>query len=68
MFFLFINSLNGKYVKSGPSGAPTRGKTEALPTGKNFFSVDARGLPTESAWSVGCKSSSQIIVPSFSIS
>jgi cobaltochelatase CobN len=57
----FINSLNGKYVKSGPSGAPTRGKTEALPTGKNFFSVDSRGLPTESAWSVGCKSASQII-------
>jgi len=28
----FINSLNGQYVKSGPSGAPTRGKTEALPT------------------------------------
>ncbi len=57
----FINSLNGKYVKSGPSGAPTRGKTESLPTGKNFFSVDSRGLPTESAWSVGCKSASQII-------
>ncbi|WP_288262518.1 cobaltochelatase subunit CobN [uncultured Prochlorococcus sp.] len=57
----FINSLNGKYVKSGPSGAPTRGKTEALPTGKNFFSVDSRGLPTESAWIVGCKSASQIL-------
>ncbi len=57
----FINSLNGQYVKSGPSGAPTRGKTEALPTGKNFFSVDSRGLPTESAWIVGCKSASQIL-------
>ncbi len=57
----FINSLNGQYVKSGPSGAPTRGKTEALPTGKNFFSVDSRGLPTESAWSVGCQSASQIL-------
>jgi len=55
----FINSLNGQYVKSGPSGAPTRGKTETLPTGKNFFSVDSRGLPTESAWSVGCQSASQ---------
>ena len=32
----FINSLNGHYVNSGPSGAPTRGKTEVLPTGKNF--------------------------------
>ncbi|MDC3176014.1 cobaltochelatase subunit CobN, partial [Prochlorococcus sp. AH-716-D13] len=32
-----------------------------LPTGKNFFSVDSRGLPTESAWIVGCESASQII-------
>ena len=53
--------IRDRYVKSGPSGAPTRGKTEALPTGKNFFSVDARGLPTESAWCVGCNSASQII-------
>ena len=53
--------MKGQYVKSGPSGAPTRGKTEALPTGKNFFSVDSRGLPTESAWIVGCKSASQIL-------
>ena len=57
----FINALNGIYVNSGPSGAPTRGKTEVLPTGKNFFSVDSRGLPTESAWIVGCQSASQII-------
>ena len=57
----FINSLNGEYVQSGPSGAPTRGKTEALPTGKNFFSIDARGLPTETAWHVGSKSGSQIL-------
>ena len=57
----FIESLNGIYINSGPSGAPTRGKTEALPTGKNFFSVDSRGLPTESAWIVGSKSASQIL-------
>ncbi|ABM72168.1 cobalamin biosynthetic protein CobN [Prochlorococcus marinus str. MIT 9515] len=57
----FINSLKGLYVNSGPSGAPTRGKTEVLPTGKNFFSIDSRGLPTESAWIVGCQSASQIV-------
>ncbi len=57
----FINSLKGIYVSSGPSGAPTRGKTEVLPTGKNFYSIDSRGLPTESAWIVGCQSASQII-------
>ncbi len=57
----FIKALNGVYINSGPSGAPTRGKTEVLPTGKNFFSIDSRGLPTESAWIVGCESASQII-------
>ena len=59
--FAFINSLKGHYVNSGPSGAPTRGKTEVLPTGKNFYSIDSRGLPTESAWIVGSQSASQII-------
>ena len=57
----FIKALNGVYINSGPSGAPTRGKTEVLPTGKNFFSIDSRGLPTESAWIAGCESASQII-------
>ena len=59
--FAFINSLKGHYVNSGPSGAPTRGKTEVLPTGKNFYSIDSRGLPTESAWIVGSQSATQII-------
>ena len=57
----FLKSLCGQFVKSGPSGAPTRGNLEVLPTGKNFFSVDTRGLPTESAWSVGTKSANQIL-------
>ena len=57
----FISSLSGNYVKSGPSGAPTRGKIEVLPTGKNFYSVDTRGLPTESAWVMGDESARQIL-------
>ena len=57
----FLKSLCGEYVKSGPSGAPTRGKLEVLPTGKNFFSIDTRGLPTESAWEVGTQSANQIL-------
>tara|TARA_B100000945_G_scaffold51707_1_gene37306 strand:- start:71 stop:2521 length:2451 start_codon:yes stop_codon:yes gene_type:complete len=57
----FIDALSGMFIHSGPSGAPTRGKTESLPTGKNFFSVDSRGLPTESAWIVGSQSGSQIL-------
>ena len=57
----FVNSLCGEFIKSGPSGAPTRGKLEVLPTGKNFFSIDTRGLPTEAAWDVGTKSANQIL-------
>ncbi|MDY7007262.1 MAG: cobaltochelatase subunit CobN [Cyanobacteriota bacterium] len=45
--------LNGKYIPSGSSGAPTRGRPDVLPTGRNFYSVDIRAIPTETAWRVG---------------
>ena len=57
----FISALNGSFISSGPSGAPTRGKLEVLPTGKNFYSIDTRIVPTESAWFVGNQSAEQIL-------
>ncbi len=57
----FIKSLNGKRVTSGPSGAPTRGRPEVLPTGRNFYSVDLRGLPTEASWELGKRSANNIL-------
>ncbi|MDC1162362.1 cobaltochelatase subunit CobN, partial [Tenacibaculum sp.] len=39
-----IAGLNGRYVPSGPSGAPTRGRVDLLPTGRNFYSVDVRTI------------------------
>ncbi|MGD1805733.1 cobaltochelatase subunit CobN [Dapis sp. BLCC M126] len=45
--------LDGKYVPSGSSGAPTRGRPDVLPTGRNFYSVDIRAIPTETAWRIG---------------
>ncbi|WP_287300932.1 cobaltochelatase subunit CobN, partial [Okeania sp. SIO2F5] len=45
--------LDGKYIPSGSSGAPTRGRPDVLPTGRNFYSVDIRAIPTETAWRVG---------------
>ncbi len=45
--------LNGEFVPSGSSGAPTRGRPDVLPTGRNFYSVDIRAIPTETAWRVG---------------
>ena len=56
-----LKALNGKYVPSGASGAPTRGRPEVLPTGKNFYSVDIRGIPTETAWEVGSKAAEAVI-------
>jgi cobaltochelatase CobN len=48
-----LTGLNGEYVPSGASGAPTRGRPDVLPTGRNFYSVDIRAIPTETAWRVG---------------
>ncbi len=59
-----LNGLNGDYVPSGPSGAPTRNRPEVLPTGRNFYSVDIRAIPTESAWDVGRKAA-EIVVENY---
>ena len=56
-----LKGLDGKYIESGPSGAPTRGRPEVLPTGRNFYSVDIRAIPTETAWTVGRKAAEVLI-------
>jgi cobaltochelatase CobN len=56
-----LRGLNGQYVPSGASGAPTRGRPEVLPTGRNFYSVDIRAIPTETAWDVGRKAAEILI-------
>jgi cobaltochelatase CobN len=56
-----LQGLAGQYVPSGPSGAPTRGRPEVLPTGRNFYSVDIRAIPTESAWDVGRKAAEALV-------
>ncbi|WP_242057163.1 cobaltochelatase subunit CobN, partial [Planktothrix sp. FACHB-1355] len=56
-----LRGLDGRFVPSGPSGAPTRGRPEVLPTGRNFYSVDIRSLPTETAWNVGRKAAETLI-------
>ena len=50
-----VAALNGRHVTSGPSGAPTRGRADVLPTGRNFYSVDPRALPSELSWEVGVR-------------
>ncbi|MFZ5453872.1 MAG: cobaltochelatase subunit CobN [Thermodesulfobacteriota bacterium] len=48
-----LNALEGGFVEPGPSGAPTRGQADILPTGKNFYSVDPQKIPSPAAWEVG---------------
>ncbi|HEX8088669.1 MAG TPA: cobaltochelatase subunit CobN [Blastocatellia bacterium] len=48
-----LDGLEGRAVPAGPSGAPTRGMTNILPTGRNFYSVDVRAIPSSFAWQVG---------------
>ena len=43
----------GGFIPPGPSGAPTRGMASILPTGRNFYSLDPRAVPSPSAWRVG---------------
>lgn len=48
-----VGALNGRYVPSGPSGSPTRGRLDVLPTGRNFYGVDPKALPSELSWETG---------------
>jgi cobaltochelatase CobN len=48
-----LRALEGRYVPAGPSGSPTRGLVNVLPTGRNFYSVDPKAIPSRNAWDVG---------------
>ncbi len=56
-----LAGLDGCFVSPGPSGAPSRGRPEVLPTGRNFFSVDTRAVPTQAAWQLGWKSAALLL-------
>ncbi len=56
-----LAALGGRFVPAGASGAPSRGRLDVLPTGRNFFSVDVRNLPTTTAWRIGFASASLIL-------
>lgn len=56
-----LRGLDGRRVEPGPSGAPTRGRPEVLPTGRNFYSLDARAVPTPAAWHLGWRSAQLVL-------
>jgi cobaltochelatase CobN len=56
-----MRGLDGRFIEPGPSGAPTRGRLDVLPTGRNFYSVDSRAVPTPTAWELGKKSAELLV-------
>ncbi|ORU94395.1 MAG: cobaltochelatase subunit CobN [Cycloclasticus sp. symbiont of Bathymodiolus heckerae] len=56
-----LKGLSGRFIEPGPSGAPTRGRLDTLPTGRNFFSVDNRSIPSKAAWAIGKLSADALI-------
>ncbi len=56
-----LAGLDGRAVAPGPSGAPSRGRPDVLPTGRNFYSVDPRAIPTPAAWQLGWHSAGLVV-------
>ncbi len=56
-----LAGLDGRFILPGPSGAPTRGRPDVLPTGRNFYSVDTRSVPTATAWELGRRSAELLV-------
>jgi cobaltochelatase CobN len=48
-----LSGFNGAYIAPGPSGLITRGRPDILPTGRNFYALDAQTIPTRAAWEMG---------------
>ncbi|CAN7227168.1 cobaltochelatase subunit CobN [Polaromonas sp. LjRoot131] len=56
-----LRGLSGKFVPAGPSGAPSRGRPDVLPTGRNFYSVDTRAVPTQTAYAMGAAAAERVV-------
>ena len=56
-----LDGLAGRFVPPGPSGAPSRGRPDVLPTGRNFYSVDTRAVPTPTAYAMGALAADRLV-------
>ena len=56
-----LKALEGGFVPAGPSGAPTRGEIDVLPTGRNFYSVDPQKIPSPLAWQRGVRQAEALL-------
>jgi len=56
-----LAGLAGRFVAPGPAGAPSRGRLDVLPTGRNLASIDPRGVPTPTAWDIGRRAAAELM-------
>ncbi|CDX35306.1 Cobalamin synthesis protein CobN [Mesorhizobium sp. SOD10] len=56
-----LAALEGRHVKAGPAGAPARGRSDVLPTGRNLFTSDPRTMPTPTAYDLGQAAAEEVV-------
>ncbi|WP_090481041.1 cobaltochelatase subunit CobN [Nakamurella panacisegetis] len=56
-----LHALDGGFVPAGPSGSPLRGLINVLPTGRNFYSVDPKAIPSRLAYDTGAAMAASLI-------
>ena len=56
-----IAALDGRHITAGPSGAPARGRSDVLPTGRNLFTADPRTMPTPTAFELGRAAADEVL-------
>ncbi|WP_246671249.1 cobaltochelatase subunit CobN [Mesorhizobium sp. 8] len=56
-----LAALDGRHIPAGPSGAPARGRSDVLPTGRNLFTADPRTMPTPTAFDLGKAAADEIV-------
>ena len=56
-----LAALDGRFVPPGPAGAPTRGRADVLPTGRNLSTIDPRAVPTRSAMALAERSAAELL-------
>jgi cobaltochelatase CobN len=56
-----LRGLDGRFVPPGPSGAPSRGRLDVLPTGRNFYSIDVRAVPTPAATRLAKRAAERLV-------
>jgi cobaltochelatase CobN len=56
-----IAALDGRFVQPGPAGAPSRGRPDVLPTGRNLYAIDPRAVPTRAAMTLARRAAEALL-------